>query len=170
MRKLRSWIRSTRNDDFSYSGPEVCTKKPDRELVCLTLKAGEGQKKPQAKGEIMASETFYSKLAGVSARNPDGFERQRLIRSFCKPGMPLIFRREPDNPYDKNAIGVWIKTRVFFFFTKEIQMGYLNLDVAKELSKLMDRGGSVSGYISEVTGGTRDKENLGVNIFIRKGE
>jgi hypothetical protein len=36
--------------------------------------------------------------------------------------------------------------------------------VAEEIARYMDKGGSVSGTITEVTGGTGKKPTLGVNI------
>lgn len=116
----------------------------------------------------MTSGTFHSKIAGVTAKNNDGFPRQRYIRRYCKPGIPLILKREPNNPYDKNAISAWIKATAFFFFSSEVQIGYLNADVAEELAHYIDKGGHVTGYITEVTGGTGSKKSFGVNILLSK--
>jgi len=82
--------------------------------------------------------------------------------------MQLILKRESDNSYDKNAIAVWVKARAFIFFTDEVQIGYLNTDVAEELARYIDKGGNILGEIIEVTGGTREKPTLGVNILLRK--
>lgn len=83
--------------------------------------------------------------------------------------MPLILKREPKNPYDKNAVAVWILARAFIFFTSEVQIGYLNAEVAEEIARYLDEGGSVFGTITEVTGGVGKKPTLGVNILLRKG-
>jgi len=45
----------------------------------------------------------YTKIAGTSHTNPDGTSRQKLIKKL-KEGASLDLVREPDNPYDKNAI------------------------------------------------------------------
>ncbi len=111
---------------------------------------------------------FYSKVAGVTANNPNGNNRQSYIKAFCKPGMPLILKREPDNKFDNNAVGVWIKARALIFFTNEIQIGYLESDTARSLAGYIDNGGDVKANIAEVTGGKKDKKTFGVNICIQK--
>jgi len=115
----------------------------------------------------MKKRAFHTKVAGVTKRNGDGTRRQSLIARYCKPGMPVILKREPDNPYDKDAVGVWIKARVFFFFKAEVQIGYLNRGVAQEIARHMDRGSEVRAEISDVTGGC-DGKSYGVNLFIEK--
>lgn len=116
----------------------------------------------------MTTGTFYSKIAGVTAKNQDGRSRQTCIRTFCKPGMPLILRREPTNKFDKNAIAVWIKARMLLIFSNELQIGYINSDLASELAVWMDKGRGLSGEIVEITGGTNGKSTLGVNILLTK--
>jgi hypothetical protein len=117
----------------------------------------------------MTTGTFHSKVAGVTAKNPDGRSRQNYILAFCKSGMPATLVREPNNQYDKNAVGVWITARSLIFFKSEVQIGYLNADTAEEIARYMDGGGYVSCQITEVTGGTRGKASLGVNILVTKG-
>ena len=46
----------------------------------------------------MKKRAFHTKVAGVTKRNGDGTRRQSLIARYCKPGMPVILKREPDNP------------------------------------------------------------------------
>lgn len=116
----------------------------------------------------MTTGVIHSKIAGVAAKNPNGGSRQNYILAFCKPGTPLILKREPDNVYDKNAIGVWIKATAFFFFTSEVQIGFISAELAGELARHIDNGGYVSGHILNVTGGTENKTSLGVNIQLTK--
>jgi predicted enzyme related to lactoylglutathione lyase len=111
---------------------------------------------------------FYSKVAGVTASNPDGNDRQKYIRAFCKSGMELILRREADNKFDSNAVAVWINAKALIFFSSEVQIGYLNADIAGEISRHLDNGGHVEAKIKEVTGGNKGKKSLGVNILINK--
>jgi hypothetical protein len=66
---------------------------------------------------------FYLTLAGVSHRNPDGTSRRRLIDE-CTVGDILTPVREPENPYDPNAVAV--KRR------DGAQIGYLPARVAAE--------------------------------------
>lgn len=119
-----------------------------------------------ASGGAIMSTTFPSKVAGVSASNSNGRSRQNYIRAFCKPGMPLILKREPDNPYDKNAVAVWIKARAMLFFTAEVQIGYLSAHVAAEIADHLDNGGRARAMITEITGGSKGKPTLGVNILV----
>ena len=114
----------------------------------------------------MAEKKFYSKVRGVNQKNQDGYERQKYIRSYCKPGMPLILKREPNNPHDANAISVWVKARALVLFGDTVQIGYLGAEVAEELAPIIDRGGKVEARITEVTGGAKDKKALGVNIEV----
>lgn len=110
---------------------------------------------------------FNSKIAGVTAKNPDGSNRQHHIKKHVKNGTPLILLREPNNQFDSNAIAVYIKIRNFLFFTSTVQIGYLNKDVAEELSKFLAKGGSIAGKVTAVTGGS-GKESFGVNILLTK--
>ncbi|MBV8151602.1 MAG: HIRAN domain-containing protein, partial [Candidatus Eremiobacteraeota bacterium] len=47
---------------------------------------------------------FNTKIAGVS------FEGRQDLVSALSPGMLLELRRQPDNPYDSNAIEVYYGT------------------------------------------------------------
>lgn len=49
---------------------------------------------------------FHSKVAGTTRQNDDGTDRQSIIHDHLKPGMELIHKREPDNPYDEWAISL----------------------------------------------------------------
>ena len=83
--------------------------------------------------------------------------------------MPLSLRREPTNKYDSNAIGVWLKARALIFFTSDVQIGYINAELAAELAPHIDKGKPLLCEVAEVTGGTQGKEYLGVNILLTKG-
>jgi hypothetical protein len=116
----------------------------------------------------MTTGTFHSKVAGVSELNSDGSNRQKYINAFARSATPLILKREPNNPYDSNAVAVWLKARALLFFTSDVQIGYLSAEVAGEIARYLDKGGTVSATITEVTGGGRGKPTRGVNILIQK--
>jgi hypothetical protein len=103
------------------------------------------------------SDSFYTKLAGVSKKNEDGRSRQDVIEEDIYEGLELHLEREPDNAYDPNAIAV---------FASEYgdQVGYLNGKVAEELAPLMDRGQLVTCQVTETTGGYG--QTNGVNVLI----
>ena len=114
----------------------------------------------------MTTGTLHTKLAGVTKQNPDGGKRQNYIRRYCHSGQTLIFKREPNNRYDPDAVGVWILARAFLFFTAEVQIGYLKADLSSEMARHIDRGGTLLGEITEVTGTNR--QSRGVNILLTK--
>lgn len=109
---------------------------------------------------------FYSKVSGVTFQNSDGSDRQKLIRAYCKVGVPLVLWREPKNPYGANAIGVWVEVRGFLTPTKMMQIGYITSRAAEELAPIMDQGGKVRARITAITGGMQN-ESVGVNIEIQ---
>lgn len=105
------------------------------------------------------SDSFYTKIAGVSKKNEDGRRRQEVIEEDIYDGLDLHLEREPDNPYDTNAIAV---------FASEYgdQVGYLSEKVAEELAPLMDRGQLVTCQVTEITGDY--DQTRGVNVLITK--
>lgn len=93
---------------------------------------------------------FHSKVAGAS-------HYQDAIKK-CKKKEKLKLVREPDNPYDSNAISVWNKAGM--------QIGHLKKEVAAEIAPVLDNGTWVNVEVSEITGGTADKPTRGCNIHI----
>ena len=79
--------------------------------------------------------------------------------------MPLVVIPEPKNRHDRNALGLWIQTTRFFFFTARHQVGYISADLAVDLKHRLKKGAAISARILEVTGGGWFK-NRGVNIEI----
>lgn len=100
--------------------------------------------------------SFFTKIAGVTHTNSDGTSRQRIIGQ-CHIGEELRLEREPDNPVDPNAIGV-------FRLTGE-QLGYIPAHVASSgLAKQMDEDYEPRCRISDLTG--LDRPTRGVNIQV----
>ena len=80
-----------------------------------------------------------------------GFEgRNKVIRKFCRNGMPVTLRRELNNKYDANAIAVVINVKPFFglFGIRQLQIGYIKSSAAKGLSKIIDSGQNLKAKIS----------------------
>lgn len=103
-------------------------------------------------------ETFPSKLKGVSQTNADGRMRQQIIKEKCRPGTALELRREPDNPYDPDAIAVYCGGE---------QVGYVTAELADTFAEDLDAGAiKMEAVVSEVTGGTPEKPSVGVNIYV----
>jgi hypothetical protein len=116
----------------------------------------------------MTTDTIHTKVAGVSFKNPDGSSRQQHIRRYCAASIPVFLRREPDNRHDKNTVAVWVSAHRFAVFQSEVQIGHLNAELAAEIAHHIDHGGTVTGEITEVTGGRHDTPALGVSIVIHK--
>jgi hypothetical protein len=110
---------------------------------------------------------FHSKIHGVTDRNDDGSDRQKIIRDNVQAGMQLIVKRERNNAYDDSAISLWVKTRTLGIFETELQIGYLNTSIASDLAPYLDKGGRALITVSEVTGG--GDRNYGVNVLIEDG-
>jgi len=75
-----------------------------------------------------------------------GFEgRERRIRAYAKPGMPVELKREPQNEYDPHAIAVYLRVKKWYTLFREvpIQIGYVKKSRAQSLSKRLDEGGRI---------------------------
>ena len=105
---------------------------------------------------------FHTKIAGVTCKAPDGTDRQKIIREYCKEGMPLDLIPEPDNKHDSEAIGVWLAVKGFFS-SKNYHLGYISAEISNRLSGEILRGNEVDAHIKNVTGGGGNK-SFGVNI------
>lgn len=92
---------------------------------------------------------IFSKLVGVK------FPEIQANITLCTTGDQLTMEREPDNPFDPNAIRVYKST---------IPLGYINRDLASQLAPRIDDGVEYVCIIQTVTGG--GEKLHGVNIMI----
>lgn len=85
----------------------------------------------------------------------------------------MRFRREPENPHDKQAVAVdaYIEGYIQGVDNTDIDIagewkhiGYIAADKNDELAKLLDEGKEASIKISDITGG--GSKNYGVNVYI----
>ena len=103
------------------------------------------------KGDIV-SRSFRTKVVGVTHKNDDGSDRQKII-SKCKVGDSLLLQRDYDNEYDEHAIAV-LRT------TTNEQLGFIARDVAfrqegmNDLAPHLDRGGEARAWIVDIIGGS----------------
>ena len=97
---------------------------------------------------------FHSKVVGVTFKNDDGSDRQKII-SKCKAGDDIIFKPVPTKQYP-NAIGV--------FNTKGEQLGHLKADLALELKEKYPTN-PMQVTIANITGGSTGA-SYGCNIHI----
>lgn len=93
----------------------------------------------------MREETFA--IVGVTETNPDGTDRQALLRQ-CRAGEELLLAREADSSYGPDAVKVCRKSGE--------QIGYVRTDIAKWLGPdVIDQGKPHSTRIQKITGGGR---------------
>jgi hypothetical protein len=110
--------------------------------------------------------TIHSKIRGVTKKNPDRSDRQRIIRQSCHSGDALYLVREPNNPFDRNAIQI---RRVVCTDVPDKprigeQLGYLSRELAEELAPRIDADGFV--LMAEIlnVSGDHEGESVGVNF------
>ena len=103
----------------------------------------------------MMARVIRSKISGVTFPNPDGSDRQAIIRRHVRDGMSLRAIPEPKNPRDKHAVGLWVLAG-----RRWRQIGYIGSELAHDL-----RGESLQVNVLERTGGGRGM-SYGVNIEI----
>jgi len=74
-----------------------------------------------------------------------------------RAGAPLELRRDPANPFDPNAIGLWYN---------QLQLGFLRKEIARKLAPNIDSGARYVAEVTDVTGG--GTRSIGVNILVRR--
>ncbi len=98
---------------------------------------------------------FHTKVVGVTFD-----DRQALLRGM-EVGQPLLVEREPENPYDPNAVAVLTEGRY--------KVGYLKRLVAAAIAPQMDRGAAYRATVEGITGGDEGR-SLGVNVLVSVAE
>jgi len=107
-------------------------------------------KKYESPPTFKINKKFATKVRGVTHKNLDGTDRQKIIRK-CKKGEKVVLIREPDNPYDVATIAVFRKSGE--------QIGNISKDVAfghpafPGITYDMDNGAQVSAKIIDILGG-----------------
>lgn len=106
---------------------------------------------------------FYTKITGVTFNNENGTSRQVLLAQFSDISedapLELTLVREPNNPYDSNAVAIYTGTGE--------QLGYLNKTTNVTVAPWMDSGEhDVHAYGVLRTGG--GNYSFGMNIRIER--
>lgn len=83
-------------------------------------------------------------VVGIGYLNPDKSNRQFEI-ALLSPGDPVELRREPKNPHDPRAVGV--------FSPSGIRIGYLNAERAPWIGGRMDAGETITAVFQEARAG-----------------
>ena len=100
----------------------------------------------------MGQWSYVEKVVGVT------YEGRQQVIAHLKLGETIVLKREPNNPYDSNAIRV---ERL----SDGKQIGYLKREKAALLAPMFDRaGGSIVGKVYELIGGTDRFPTRGVKV------
>lgn len=112
---------------------------------------------------------FHSKIAGVSHKNLDGSDRQKYIKQYANVGDELLMVPEPYNPHSPAAIGLYVVRESGLLRKKKetYQLGYVSAELAPKIYEMLGSGQRIRVFISEITGGTKDKPTRGVNLLFR---
>ncbi|MFI5389686.1 MAG: HIRAN domain-containing protein, partial [Candidatus Eremiobacterales bacterium] len=87
---------------------------------------------------IADAETFHTKIVGVS------FEGRQDILDGLVEGAELALIRQPENPFDANAIAVHFGS---------LQLGFLRKEIAREIAPVFDEGTPYGARVASLTGG-----------------
>jgi hypothetical protein len=86
-------------------------------------------------------------IAGTGFNN-----RASIIQRHCHDVLKAVLKRKPDNPYDPNAIAVFIEVpRLLGLLGRGLQqIGYIKASAAKGLAKRMDEGLVIEARVASV--------------------
>jgi len=101
--------------------------------------------------DISDKEEFFTKVVGVTFG-----ERQQVIQKI-RAGERVELKRETDNPFDRQAIGVYYQGQ---------SIGYLQARLARNLAPALEKQTSYEAYVTQITG--QGERYLGVNLCVRK--
>ena len=102
---------------------------------------------------------FRCYVRGTDRQNPDGQDRQKLVRK-CSVGDRLELEREPSNLHDANAIKVMDRAGR--------QLGHIPADTTEWLADVIDKGEVYEVTVEEVT--KTDRWGWGLRIRLRVPE
>jgi len=106
--------------------------------------------------------SFHTKIVGVTFKNDDGSDRQRIIRNLARSGeleegTELFFVPQPDNPYDSNCVLVKAGNGQ--------TLGTLSREMAAKIAPQIRQGYTFRVHVSTQTGGDIGYA-YGVNIKV----
>ena len=94
---------------------------------------------------------FNTKVVGVS------FEGRQDTVAALRHGETVELRRDPGNPHDPSAVGVWYGA---------LQLGFLRRQIAARIAPNIDGGERYTAAVTAVTGG--GSRSFGINIFVTR--
>lgn len=106
-------------------------------------------------------ESMTIRAAGTAFGNRQ--QKLEYIAQFRLNELQVTLQREPENPYDQDAIKVFITVLPIRKYT---QVGYLSKSLSKEVAKVMDAGVALKAELKGIIGGYSYKEHYGVLLNI----
>lgn len=103
--------------------------------------------------EIAEVGAMICRVAGVSYRSSD------LQQDDFSPGRPLLLRPEPDNPHDRNAVGVWDQAG-------RIQVGFVPREQAPQVAAKFRRGNALGAVVLQELRASRDGERVALVLLV----
>ena len=94
-----------------------------------------------------------TKVVGVTYEN-----RQEVIKDINEMVDTLVAEREPENPFDPNAIAIYVLKHN----GQKKSIGYINRGLAQNLSPRIDAGEELIIYDYFLTGSNQSGMNMGV--------
>jgi single-stranded-DNA-specific exonuclease len=98
------------------------------------------------------ADRFYTKVVGVT------FDGRQNIVAGITPKAQIELQRQPENPFDPNAIAVCFGA---------LQLGFIRREIARRIAPNIDAGDRYLAQVASVTGGTNGT-TTGVNIFVSR--
>ena len=136
-----------------------------RKAVCTMAnelrKAGYSLSKAFKKAWSRIKLSMTIRAEGTTFRNTQ--ERLAFLKRFNPADLSVTLEREPENRFDKNAIQIVVHIRPI---ARKTVIGYVPRSLARELSKIIDRGVQVKASLRQIIGGYSYKETLGALINI----
>lgn len=100
---------------------------------------------------------YFCKVAGAR------YYRDVLDSENIRPGSPVILKAEPDNPHDRNAVGIWGVVRG----RRVGQLGHVPATLSPEIAAMLRAGTEMGGQvIREFRLGSSRGKRIGFHVLI----
>lgn len=106
-------------------------------------------------------QTMTIKTSGTTFENRQ--ERLQFLKQFRLEDLTVTLEREKDNEFDSNAVQIVIHIVPIH---RRTVIGYIPKEIAKVMSKMIDKGIQVKAVLRKIIGGYGRKESLGALVDI----
>lgn len=136
-----------------------------RKAVCIMAnalkKAGYSLSQAFKKAWRRIKWTMTVRAVGTTYSNRQ--ERLNFLRQYPQESLKLTLQREPDNPFDPNAIQIVVHIPQL---SRRTVIGYIPRGLARELAAVINTGIPVKAVLLQIIGGYCYKEHLGALINV----